>query len=131
MRARLVSCEINKDGRHDAFSASTPPLEGKKILFSKFASERRRGNFNLRISFVDIKKAYFNGIPTRDIYMSVPKEMGLPPGTLAKQVRCVYGTRDAGKIWEDTYTQVLEGAGFHAGGSDQFVISMRNAILQL
>ena len=101
------------------------------MLISTFASERRRRNFNLRISFVDIKKACFNGIPTRDNYTSVPKEMGLPPGTLAKQVRCVYGTRDAGKIWEDTYTQVLEGAGFHAGGSDQFVISMRNAILQL
>ena len=29
VRARLVACEVNKDGKNDAFSASTPPLEGK------------------------------------------------------------------------------------------------------
>ena len=36
----------------------------------------------------------------------------MPPNTVARQVRCVYGTRDAGKLWEDTYTQVLECLGF-------------------
>ena len=30
VRARLVSCEINNGDRNDLFSASTPPLEGKK-----------------------------------------------------------------------------------------------------
>ena len=72
----------------------------------------------MRLSFVDICKAYFNGIPERAIYMMVPKELGLSPGTVARQVRCVYGTRDAGKIWKDTYTQVLETMGFVAGASN-------------
>ena len=27
MRARLVACEVNKDGKNDIFHASTPPLE--------------------------------------------------------------------------------------------------------
>ena len=31
--------------------------------------------------------------------------MGLSPDLVARQVRRVYGTRDAGKLWEDTYTQ--------------------------
>ena len=53
--------------------------------------------------------------------MRVPKELGLPPNTVAKQVRCVYGTRDAGKLWEDTYTQVLEGLGFITGMSNPCV----------
>ena len=53
--------------------------------------------------------------------MKVPKEMGLPPNTVARQVRCVYGTRDAGKLWEDTYTQVLEGLGFATGASNPCV----------
>ena len=35
VRARLVSCELNKGDKNDAFSASTPPLEGKRILFSR------------------------------------------------------------------------------------------------
>ena len=29
-RARLVSCELNKDGNVDAFSASKPPLEANQ-----------------------------------------------------------------------------------------------------
>ena len=53
--------------------------------------------------------------------MRLPKEMGLPPNMVAKQVRCVYGTRDAGKLWEDTYTQVLEGMGFVTGVSNPCV----------
>ena len=119
VRARLVSCEINKDGQSNAaFAASTPPLEAKKIHFAKYATTRKKGKLPLRLSFVDIRKAYFNGIPERSIFMQVPKELGLPPGTVAKQVRCVYGTRDAGKIWEDTYTQVLLNIGFVAGESN-------------
>ena len=54
----------------------------------------------LRFSFIDIKKAYFNGVPSRLIYMSLPPELGLPKHFVAKQTRCVYGTRDAGMIWE-------------------------------
>ena len=97
VRARLVATEINKDGRCDAFAASTPPLEGKKALFTKFVSQRRKKN-PLRISFVDIRKAYFNAVPQRDIYMKLPPEMGMGPDVVAKQVRCVYGTRDAGRL---------------------------------
>ena len=73
VRARLVSCELNKGDRNDAFSASTPPLEGKRLLFSRDTSERKRRGKPLRISFVDIRKAYFNALPEREIYMRVPK----------------------------------------------------------
>ena len=52
--------------------------------------------------------------------MKVPKEMGLPPNAVAQQVRCVYGTRDAGKLWEDCYTQVLESLGLITGISNPF-----------
>ena len=45
MRARLVACEINRGGdKPDAFYASTPPLEAKKLLFSRLAQERTRGS---------------------------------------------------------------------------------------
>ena len=121
VRARLVSCELNNGEKNDFFSASTPPLEGKRMLFSKYTSERHRKGKPLRLSFVDIRKAYFNALPERAIFMKVPKELGFPPGTVARQVRCVYGTRDAGKLWEDTYTQVLEGIGFQTGVSNPCV----------
>ena len=41
-RARLVSCELNHDGKVDAFSASTPPLEANELEFGKYASARKR-----------------------------------------------------------------------------------------
>ena len=34
---------------------------------------------------------------------------------MAKQIRCVYGTCDAGSIWEDTYRDALEGLGVTSG----------------
>ena len=118
VRARLVSCELNNGGKNDFFSASTPPLEGKRMLFARYVCERRRKGQPLRLSFVDIRKANLNAFPECAIFMRVSKEMGLPPNTEARQVRCVYGTRDAGKLWEDIYAQVLEGLGFDTGVSN-------------
>ena len=51
MRARLVACEINRGDRHDAFYASTPPLEAKKVLFSRLAQERQRDGVPLVLDF--------------------------------------------------------------------------------
>ena len=115
MRARLVACEVNREGKNDLFHASTPPLEAKKALFSMYASHRTREGRPLRLSFVDIRKAYFNGIPKRQVYMSIPREMGLAPNLVAKQIRCVYGTKDAGQIWESCYSEALMDMGFIQG----------------
>ena len=115
IRCRLVACEINKDGKQDSFFASTPPLEAKKLLFARYAKERRRNGKCLQLSFIDIRKAYFNGIPKRPVYMRFPKELGLPSNVVGKLVRCAYGTRDAGAIWEDTYRGALEEMGFISG----------------
>ena len=117
IRARLVACEVNRGDKHDAFFASTPPLEATKMLFAQYAKERTRAGQKLRLSFVDVRKAYFNGIPKRAIYMAFPREMGMPSHLVAKQVRCVYGTRDAGAIWEDTYRGALELLGFESGSA--------------
>ena len=58
----------------------------------------------MRISFVEAKKANFNGIPRRNVLMKLPKELGLPSDKLGLQLRCVYGTRDAGAISGKTHT---------------------------
>ena len=116
--ARLVRCEMNKRGEtNDAFYASTPPVEAKMMLFSQFASERVRKNSPLWLSFVDVRKTYFNGKPTRNLYMQFPKELGLGPNLVAKLVRCAYGCRDAGHIWELCYTSALESIGFITGAA--------------
>ena len=47
--------------------------------------------------------------------MQFPYELGLPANYVGKLVRCAYGTRDAGAIWEDTYRGALEQMGFVSG----------------
>ena len=114
VRAIIVACEIAHE-KESAFYASTPPLEAKKWRFSRYARERTRNGHPLQLSFVDVKKAYFYGKPTRDIYMTPPRELGWPSTLLAKQARCVYGTRDAGIIWKENYRGALGQMGFTAG----------------
>ena len=46
--------------------------------------------------------------------MAPPKELGLGK-MITQQTKCVYGTRDAGMIWEETYRQCLEDLGFISG----------------
>ena len=117
-RARLVACEVNKNNTHEAaFHASTPPLEAKKLLFHKYASAPNVEGTPQRLSFVDIRKAYFNSTTRRNLFMSFPRELGLPSNLIARQVKCVYGTRDAGAIWEDVYRDVLEDIGFRSGAA--------------
>ena len=74
--ARLAACEVAKD-KVSAFYASTPPLESKKALFSRYAAQRKQDGKPLALSFTDIKKAYFNGVLQRNIFMAPPGELGL------------------------------------------------------
>ena len=115
VRARLVGCEVNTY-TDDSFYASTPPLESKRMLLSEFATKRvAESGMPLQLSFVDIRNAYFNGIPKRNIFVRLPKELGLGAGTVAKLDRCMYGTRDAAGIWETCYSDALTQMGFTAG----------------
>ena len=72
----------------------------------------------MRLNYIDMKKAYFNGVPSRLLYMTLPPELGLPKHFVAKQTRCVYGTRDAGMIWEQCYRDALESNGCSSGVSN-------------
>ena len=114
MRARLVAQEVAHE-REDSYFAAPPPLEAKRALISQMASERTRGGVPLKISLVDVRKAYFNGIPTRNLYVRLPPELGLPRTIVGKLKRCLYGTRDAGHIWEAKYGDELVKMGFIQG----------------
>ena len=117
VRARLVACEINTHKSDDYF-ASTPPLEAKRLLFSEYAATARRPDMldqEIVLSFVDIRKAYFNGVPKRNVHLAFPKELGIPDNYVAHLKRCVYGTRDAGAIWEECYAGALVEMGFTRG----------------
>ena len=86
------------------------------MTFNDDATKRvgRHGSA-LKLSLVDIRKAYVNGVPKRKVYLMLPPELGLPSGTLGFLIRCAYGTRDAGAIWEETYAEALIELGFTRG----------------
>ena len=84
---------------------------------SRWASERTRGDQHLKIHMLDVRKAYFNAIPNRSIYIKLPAEMGYGKAVYGRLRRCIYGTRDAGALWESIYTAVLLKMGFVQGAS--------------
>ena len=69
----------------------------------------------MKLSFIDVRKAYFNGSPTRKLFVRFPAEMGQSKDTVARLDRCMYGTRGAGAIWEGCYSQALASMGFEQG----------------
>ena len=103
IRARLVAQEVNTSGDADPnFYAATPPLEAKRILMSGWASERKRNGKQLKLHLLDVRKAYFNGVPKRSICVKMPAEPGLGKHVYGRLKRCMSGTRDAGALWEAT-----------------------------
>ena len=78
VRARLVACGVG-NGKSDEFFASTPPLEAKRLLFSEYAKRARHPKYkdaDMVISFVDVRKAYFNGVPRRKCPFGIPDGAG-------------------------------------------------------
>ena len=91
------------------------------MLLSRWAKERSRDGHPLQLQILDVRKAYFNATPQRNIYVRLPSELGLRRGVVGKLKTCMYGTRDAGAIWEATYTTVLLKMGFAQGASSPCV----------
>ena len=118
VRGRLVAQEVNTGQAQDEFYAAAPPLEGKRVLFSRWAKEQTYEGKKLKLHFLDVRKAYFNARPVRDLYVRLPYELGMGKEVVGKLVRCMYGTRDAGALWEWTYTQCLLKMGFTQGRSN-------------
>ena len=56
-------------------------------------------------------------VPPKQTILHMPKEMGLPPDVVGYLVKCAYGTRDAGAIWEETFAGALVAMGFVRGAA--------------
>ena len=93
-RARFVGMEFNT-GVDPTLFAATPPLEALKILMAYASSDR-----HVHIMLSDVKRAYFNALAQRDLYVELPKEdAGYREGWVGKLRLALYGTRDAAQLW--------------------------------
>ena len=54
-------------------------------------------------------------MPRRNAHLAFAKELAVLDHLVAHLKRCVYGTRDAGAIWEDCYASALTDMGFERG----------------
>ena len=116
IRSRLVAKEIKKAKPLDAQLAgsetfsSTPPLEIVYALLSLFATEKDHKK-NMKLAAWDISRAHFMGEAARDIVVKLPEEDRVHPEDtepmLGRLLRSMYGTQDASKIFQDSYTGYL------------------------
>ena len=92
-RSRWVAQEIRR-GKVAEFFASTPPLEALRLLLSHVTTSRTTGGQRRKVSFIDVRRAYFNATADRPTYVKLPPE-DAEEGKCGRLNRCLYGTRDA------------------------------------
>ena len=103
-RSRLVALEFNEYTDPSLFAA-TPPLEAMRYIVHRAATNRYGSNRHCMMT-VDVSRAYFNAVSTRDVYIEIPKEDKAEGDEcmVGKLRLCLYGTRDAAFNWSETVT---------------------------
>lgn len=113
IRSRLVARDFKGgDKDRDDLFAETPPLEAKRMLFSRAATRRKDGKFR-KLLFVGARKAHINPKCDEDVYINLPEESGSKPGMCGKLDFWLY--RPAAVAWEKHYSGLLEEVGFERG----------------
>ena len=95
IRSRLVARDFKgADKDRDDLFAETPPLEAKRLLFSRAATMLSDGRFR-KLLFIDAKKAHLNPECEGDVYIQLPKECNSSPDMCGKLNYWLYGFRQA------------------------------------
>ena len=129
IRSRYVARQMKAlDSSGTSYFAPAPPLEAVRIVIS-LAMTRSGGHQpdwdpkshrRMQLSFVDVKRAYFNAKVDRD---SAPCFVELPPEDPDRATHCgellrhMYGTRSAADAWKEEYSTMLVRLGFVQGDS--------------
>lgn len=87
----MVAQQKKYNSKDKNIFAATPPLEAHKLLFSMAVTEgvgfeagkREKG---MKLSFIDVRRAYFYAKAKRDIYRKLPPE-GQEEGMCGKNVK--------------------------------------------
>ena len=83
-RSGLVARDFKgADKDRDDLFAGTPPLQAKRMLFSRLATSTKGGRFR-KLLFIDACNANSNPVCTGDVYIQLPEECGCPEGMCGK-----------------------------------------------
>ena len=120
VRCRWVAHNFKptREGPRDDLFATMPPLEAKRALFAYVAGVRdggrQRGQAEVKLMFVDVKKANLNAKCEEEVWVELPSEFE-KFGKYAKVMFGKYGMRKAASGWEDDCAQRLVSHGFQRG----------------
>ena len=127
IRSRYVARQMKAlDSSGTSYFAPAPPLEAVRIVISLAMTRSGRhqpdwdpkSHRRMQLSFVDVKRAYFNAIVDRD---AAPCFVELPPEDPDRATHCgellrhMYGTRSAADGWQEEYSTLLVRLGFVQG----------------
>ena len=117
VRSRLVARDFKAgDKDRDDLFAETPPLEAKRMLFSRAATRSKKGS-RRKLLFIDAKKVHLNPKCEGEVYIELPAEAEAGPEMCGKLNFWLYGFRPAAAAWEKHYSEKLEECGFSRGVS--------------
>ena len=120
MKARLVARGYEEEG--DIVSDSpTMNKSSLRVILSLAASK------GWTLETTDIKSAFLQGDTiNRDVFIKPPREANLEKGYLWKLLKCLYGLRDASKMWYSRIKNALLRLGFEISKLDPAVFYFRN-----
>ena len=114
-RSRLVGMEFSSGADPENF-ASTPPIEGLRVVVSHAATRSRRSRRRHKFMINDIARAYFNAKIDRDLYVELPPEDRVEGEDMVGKLElCLYGIQDAARCWQDLLAAHLSEVGFKRG----------------
>ena len=105
-KSRLVIQAYNNPGKNLVLTQSpTVQRVSQRLILALTVTLRDNNNENLTLYLRDISQAYVQSRTplARDFYAKPPPELGLPPNTILKLVRPLYGVPEAGNHWFQTY----------------------------
>jgi hypothetical protein len=126
-RSRLVARQLKAtDFSGKSYFAPAPPLEALRTVISMamttFGDHRPiydpQSAQRMQLSFVDVKRAYFNAKIDRDAspcFVELPPEDADSGKMCAELLRHMYGTRPAADGWQEEYSTALVRMGFEQG----------------
>ena len=120
VRSRLVARDFKpkREENPGEMFAAMPPLEAKKLLFRMAAGvrgwRRRRGVAEIKLMFIDVRKAHLNAVCDEEAWVELPEEFW-KWGRYARLKRWLYGMRKAAAGWEEEYAKKFEEEGYKRG----------------
>ena len=76
------------------FFAATLPCEAKKLLFKMSMANPKKGKFETKLMFIDVRKAHVIPVCNEKVFVE------FPDGRVVRLKKLLYGMRKAASSWE-------------------------------